>query len=129
VKGDPGENGRYEFRLRKNENTNEVFVDPKGEEAITEFAREQKLGNSSLVRLRLFTGRSHQIRVHCAHAGHALLGDRKYGKKPWSEIFGRPALHALEVELPSTMGDGSRKFVAPLPEDVKGLLKKLGGKS
>jgi RluA family pseudouridine synthase len=123
VKGDPGENGRYEFRLRKNEKTNEVFVDEKGDEAITEFHREKKMGNSSLVRARLLTGRSHQIRVHFSHAGHALIGDKKYAKKPWSEIFHRPALHAAEIVL----ADG-RKFCAPLPADFSGLLARLSGK-
>jgi RluA family pseudouridine synthase len=125
VKGDPGENGRYEFRLRKNEKTNEVFVDAKGDEAVTEFAREKKMGNSSLVRVRLLTGRSHQIRVHFAHAGHALLGDRKYAKKPWSEIFHRPALHSAELELP--VEGRVKKFVAEMPKDMRELLKKLGG--
>jgi RluA family pseudouridine synthase len=128
VKGDPGERGRYEFRLRKNEKTNEVFVDAAGDEAVTEFTRERKMGNSSLVRVRLLTGRSHQIRVHFAHAGHALLGDKKYAKKPWSEIFGRPALHAVEVELPeSDSPETLKKFTAPLPQDMKDLLQKLGG--
>ncbi|MGZ3720631.1 MAG: RluA family pseudouridine synthase, partial [Bdellovibrionota bacterium] len=122
VKGDPGESGRYEFRLRKNEKTNEVFVDPKGEEAITEFRRLQKMGNSSLVKVRLETGRSHQIRVHFAHAGHALLGDRKYAKKPWSEIFSRPALHSAELEMPGL------RVTSKKPKDFEDLWKKLGGK-
>ena len=121
VKGDPGEQGRWDFRLRKNEKTNEVFVDPAGAEAITEFRREKKMGNSSLVRVNLLTGRSHQIRVHFAHAGHALLGDRKYAKKPWSEIFGRPALHSAELAMPG------KNFLAPLPADMRELLGKLGG--
>ena len=123
VKGDPGESGRYEYRLRKNEKTNEVFVDPKGEEAVTEFVRVEKMGNSSLVRVRLLTGRSHQIRVHFAEAGHALLGDRKYAKKPWSEIFQRPALHSHELRISGR----SEAFSAPLPEDMAKLLVKLGG--
>ena len=122
VKGDPGENGTYDFRLRKNERTNEVSVHESGEEAVTDFVRLQKLGNSSLVRVSLPTGRSHQIRVHFSHAGHALLGDKKYAKKPWSEIFARPALHSAELELPGL------KVEAPLPDDMKSLLSKLGGK-
>lgn len=122
VKGDPGESGTYDFRLRKNEMTNEVSVHERGEEAVTDFERLQRLGNSSLVKVRLRTGRSHQIRVHFAHAGHALLGDRKYAKKPWSEIFGRPALHSAELELPGL------RVEASLPDDMKTLLTKLGGK-
>jgi 23S rRNA pseudouridine1911/1915/1917 synthase len=74
------------------------------------------------VKVRLQTGRSHQIRVHFSHAGHALLGDKKYAKKPWSEIFHRPALHAWEIVMPS-----GQKFQAPLPDDFKALLKQLGG--
>lgn len=122
VKGDPGERGTYDFRLKKREQSNEVFVDPKGDEALTDFERVQKLGNSCLVKVRLRTGRSHQIRVHFAHAGHALLGDKKYAKKPWSEIFIRPALHSAELELPGLKVD------VPLPDDMKNLLIKLGGK-
>lgn len=124
VKGDPGESGSYEFRLRKNEKTNEVFVDPKGDEAVTRFSRVESYGNSCLMRVQLETGRSHQIRVHFSHAGHALLGDKKYAKKPWSEIFGRPALHSAELEW------GSLKLRAPLPKDMLELISKLsGGKS
>lgn len=129
AKGDPGEIGTYKFRLKKNEKTNEVSVDEKnGEEAITDYKRVQKLGNSCLMEVTLRTGRSHQIRVHFAHAGHALLGDKKYAKKPWSEIFGRPALHAAALALPDDSGK-NRVFRANLPEDMAGLLKKLGGKA
>lgn len=128
AKGDPGEIGRYEFRLRKNEKTNEVSVSDKGEEAVTEFRRMQKMGNSSLMQVRLLTGRSHQIRVHFSHAGHALIGDKKYAKKPWSEIFGRPALHAAELEFPDADGKKMKVVKAPLPKDMQDLLQKLGGK-
>jgi RluA family pseudouridine synthase len=122
VKGDPGDSGRYEFPLRKNEQTNEVFVHPKGDKAVTNFRREQKLGNASLVKVELETGRSHQIRAHFAHAGHALIGDKKYAKKPWSEIFVRPALHSAEIEMPGL------RLKAPIPNDFKGILIRLGGK-
>lgn len=123
VKGDPGESGRYDFRLKKDEKKNQVFVSDQGDESLTEFRRKQKMGNSSLVEVSLLTGRPHQIRAHFAHAGHALLGDRKYGKKPWSEIFARPALHAYRLEIPGL----PHPIECPLPEDMRALLKKLGG--
>lgn len=127
VKGDPGESGRYDFPLAKDASANQTFVDEDGAEALTEFTRRQKLGNSSLVEVRLVTGRSHQIRAHFSAAGHALIGDKKYGKKPWSEIFNRPALHAHRLEIPDAKG--SRITVsAPLPEDMESLLLRLGGK-
>jgi RluA family pseudouridine synthase len=121
VKGDPGESGRYDFPLWKDEKKNQSFVRASGDEALTEFKRLEKMGSTSLVEVRLRTGRSHQIRAHFAHAGHALIGDRKYGKKPWSEIFHRPALHAFRLELPGA------KIECPPPEDMKELHAKLGG--
>lgn len=126
VKGDPGENGRYDFKLRKDEKKNQVFVHEKGDEALTEFQRLQKMGNSSLMEVRIITGRSHQIRVHFSHTGHALLGDKKYAKKPWSEIFTRPALHAHRLKFPSAKGE--ILIESPLPEDMRDLLVRLGGK-
>ena len=124
VKGFPGQSGTLDFPLRKDEKKNQVFVDQKGEPAITHFQTLQKLGNSSLVQVRLETGRSHQIRAHFAHAGHALVGDPKYAKKPWTEIFHRPALHAVEIQIE---GFTPGVWRAPLPEDFSQLLRKLGG--
>lgn len=124
VKGDPGESGRYDFPLKKDEKKNQSFVSDRGDAALTEFTRLQKMGSSSLVEVNILTGRSHQIRAHFAHTGHALIGDRKYGKKPWSEIFPRPALHAHRLEIPPAL-----RLECPLPEDMRELLKKMGGKA
>jgi RluA family pseudouridine synthase len=126
AKGDPGEKGDYVFPLKKDNAENQVYEDECGLEAHTEFRRLQKLGNSSLMEILLHTGRPHQIRAHFSLGGHALLGDKKYGKKPWSEIFSRPALHAFRLELP-WRGD-LLKLQAPLPQDMQELLQKLGGR-
>jgi 23S rRNA pseudouridine1911/1915/1917 synthase len=125
VKGDPAERGRYDQPLRKDERKNQSFVDPAGDKALTEFSRIKRLGNSSLLEVRIHTGRPHQIRAHFAHGGHALLGDRKYGKKPWSEIFSRPALHAHRLVIP--WAGQLIRVESPLPADMKELLVKLGG--
>jgi RluA family pseudouridine synthase len=128
VKGDPGESGTYDFPLKKDERTNQVTVSGSGSEALTEFQRIRKMGSTSLVEVRLHTGRPHQIRAHFAAAGHCLLGDRKYGKKPWSEIFSRPALHSYRLVVPEVKGRWERLQVeAPLPADMRELLSKLGG--
>ncbi len=129
VKGDPGASGRYDFPLKKEEKTNQTFVSEDGQEAITEFTRAQKLGNASLVEVRILTGRSHQIRAHFAAAGHALVGDKKYGKKPWSEIFTRPALHAYQLSIPACAGAPALQLECKLPEDMEQLLLRLGGKT
>jgi 23S rRNA-/tRNA-specific pseudouridylate synthase len=79
------------------------------------------------VEITLETGRSHQIRAHFSHLGFPLLGDKKYGKKPWSEIFHRPALHACRLKF---FSPGERRWIeveAPLPKDIQDLLVLLGG--
>lgn len=126
VKGDPGENGRIDLPLRKEGNTNEVFVDPdEGKEAVTLFQRKKKMGATCLIEVELETGRSHQIRAHFAHINCALIGDKKYAKKPWSTIFGRPALHAAEISFPHpSTGEEMHFFVDP-PEDFTKLFQTL----
>lgn len=75
----------------------------------------------SLLEVKPVTGRTHQIRVHCAAIGHPIIGDRMYGKK--SSLIDRQALHAyaLSFEL-----DGiSYQFTCPLPSDMTTLLSNL----
>jgi len=127
VKGDPGESGTYEFPLSKDEAENKATHDEEGgKEAITHYKRLAFYGNSSLVEVEIETGRSHQIRAHFSLAGHALIGDRKYAKKPWSEIFERPALHAQKLSFPWKGED--LEIEAPIPQSLELLLQKLGGK-
>jgi 23S rRNA pseudouridine1911/1915/1917 synthase len=77
----------------------------------------------TLVEARPETGRTHQIRLHFACMGHAIVGDATYGSK--SEIIGRQALHAsrLNFKLPST--GKMVEFTAPLPPDMQGAIDRL----
>lgn len=80
----------------------------------------------SLIRCRLETGRTHQIRVHLATIGHPLVGDDRYGRRSldgWSPLPpGRQFLHASALELDHP-GDGQRRhFSSPLPVDLEGVL-------
>lgn len=127
VKGDPGLSGTYEFPLSKDEIQNKSTLDEEGgREAITHFKRIEFFGNSSLVEVEIETGRSHQIRAHFSLAGHALIGDKKYAKKPWSEIFHRPALHAEKLTFP--WKEESLEIVATIPKDLADLISKMGGR-
>lgn len=65
-----------------------------GKEAVTHFFVEERYGQFTLVRLRLETGRTHQIRVHMAHIGHPLLGDDVYGPKKSKIKYEGQLLHA-----------------------------------
>ena len=84
VHGAPPENGDWEDLLFKDSSKNKVFVVKKERKGVKkarlEFRRLTE-GESSLVRIRLHTGRSHQIRVQFASRGFPLLGDHKYGAR------------------------------------------------
>lgn len=89
-------------------------------EALTEYRVEKKYGDAALLRLRLRTGRTHQIRVHLSYIGHPILGDETYGGP--TDLIGRPALHAhsLSFDHPAT---GARVcFVSPLAGDLVELI-------
>lgn len=100
--------------------------------AETRFAPVSRAADATLLEVRPQTGRTHQIRVHAAHAGHALLGDRAYGGPRRvvdrdGRVFTptRIALHAWEVSL----GDDDAPLVlrAPVPPSVLEVWRALGG--
>ncbi len=83
----------------------------------------------SLIRLKLDTGRTHQIRVHMTHIGHPLVGDelyaQLYGYDKDPEWMPRQALHAERLEFPHPAGDKTVSVSAPLPQDMKNCLELL----
>lgn len=127
VKGDPGENGTISAPLAKDEAENKSEVSERGRAAITHFRRTKKLAATSLVEVELETGRSHQIRAHFAHIRCPLLGDKKYAKAPWNQIFHRPALHAQAIRFPHPVTGKPLHFAAPLPADLRELIGRIGG--
>ena len=80
---------------------------------------------ASLVELRLETGRTHQIRVHCAAIGHPVLGDRRYGGARGSLAVGRPMLHAAELRFVHPRTGEELSFHAPAPGDFTRALDLL----
>ena len=108
-----------------------VKVDPSGKEARSTFRPLDRFGKTAtLLEVSIDTGRTHQIRVHAAHAGHAVAGDERYGDKDYNDYlqsFGlrRMFLHAhsLSFDWP----DSGEPFLAsaPLPEDLKAVLTAL----
>jgi len=100
-----------------------------GRAARTRYAIERELRGYTLVRARLETGRTHQIRVHMSSIGHPILGDPVYGKRTLKDAAAlgltRQFLHAhrLGLSLPST-GEW-REFVSPLPEELRAALVEL----
>ena len=101
-----------------------VIDSDKGKSAITYYRCFATYGNYSLVRVRLGTGRTHQIRVHMKYMGCPILGDSIYGKK--DKIFPNATLMLHARRLFITLPNGERKeFVAPVPLRFKKVLKHL----
>ena len=85
----------------------------------------ERLGTkATLVRCRLETGRTHQIRIHCQKAGHPVLGDRRYGQ-PTGNDPPRLALHATHLGLPHPVTQEPLAWDSPWPEDLAAYTEKL----
>ena len=114
-----------------------------GRHAVTRVRIVEALGQpavAALVECWLETGRTHQIRVHMTHCGHALIGDPVYGgRRKLSEkaigtagaaaaaSFGRQALHAATLGFVHPVSGEKLEFVAEIPTDMNVLLRNLGG--
>ncbi len=106
-----------------------------GRHAVTRVRVLEAHGPVALVACRLETGRTHQIRVHMAHAGHALVGDQTYGgrrkvseKVPGSAAingFPRQALHAAILGFTHPVTQDMLRFEAPIPGDFQALLAEI----
>lgn len=113
---------RIDAPLRKNElksGERVVRVQPDGKASLTEYKVLRRFGRvATLIEARPITGRTHQIRVHCQFAGHAIVGDDKYGvdevNKQMRDLgFRRLFLHAAELRMPLP-GGGRMVVKAPL---------------
>lgn len=80
----------------------------------------------SLLRCRLETGRTHQIRVHMQSIGYSLVGDALYGKSHLASAFTRQALHACRLGLVHPVSRRDCQWNTPLPEDFAGLIARAG---
>lgn len=89
---------------------------------------EAEGGGYTLIRLRLETGRTHQIRVHMAYTGHPLVGDTLYGHAD-PDLIGRQALHASSLTFLQPVSGEPISCEAPLPEDMRLLIEKLSERS
>lgn len=104
---------------RKPGSTIERQIDPEhGEIAITHYCRLKTWGNYTLAAFQLETGRTHQIRVHCASMGTPLVGDTLYNHSPSAALMDRQALHAYRIRFQHPVTGLPMKFSAPIPEDM-----------
>lgn len=99
-----------------------VYVDPSGQKALTHILEHQSNNQCSLLTIRLLTGRTHQIRVHCQAEGHEIVGDSKYGDRVFNremkkQGMKRLMLHASRLELPKTAYNDEVVINAPTPDN------------
>ena len=104
----------------------------RGRAAVTNYRVLDASGGFSLILLTPETGRTHQLRVHLAHAGHPVAGDARYGadfRRDTPAEVPRQMLHAWKLAL-THPGTGRRiEFVAPIPRDMSEFMRALGMKS
>ncbi|HEU0052978.1 MAG TPA: RluA family pseudouridine synthase [Longimicrobium sp.] len=97
-----------------------------GAPARTRFRVVERCPAATLVALELETGRTHQVRVHLAHLGHPVLGDRWYGRRGL-DLISRQALHAARLALTHPFTGETIVREAPLPPDMAALRERLRG--
>jgi RluA family pseudouridine synthase len=114
-------------------------VDQLGKPAVTELLNITPIGNNfSLLKLKPHTGRTHQIRIHCAFIGHPIVGDKLYGLSEaeyiqWRDqptlntpvLFYRHALHCAAMEFVHPIDNRLVRIEAPLPQDMLDLIDSL----
>jgi 23S rRNA pseudouridine1911/1915/1917 synthase len=104
-----------------------------GRRAVTDYEVIEPLRHLALVRCRIRTGRTHQVRLHMKHIGHPIVGDPIYSGPQWRGIpdkrlqkaiasFPRQALHASRIVVPHPRTGESLTFEAPLPADLRDLI-------
>jgi 23S rRNA pseudouridine1911/1915/1917 synthase len=107
-----------------------------GREAETNWKVRERFQGATLLEIALKTGRTHQIRVHCAAIHHPVIGDEVYGaRKPGSHLppqvsaaiqsAGRQMLHAWRLEFPHPLTGETMSFESPIPEDMEKLVERL----
>ena len=112
---------------RRRSSNRMVSVAVGGKPALTCYRVIERFADAALVEVEILTGRSHQIRIHLAEAGHPLLGDTAYGgPSVWQGVtFPRQMLHSSELLLEHPVSAAPLALQAPLPDDFQGVLQQL----
>lgn len=141
VKGVIKKESLIEGYLNKEKEKNQVTIKakPSSKEDLpikTQYIPLANNGDITLLKVKLITGRSHQIRAHLASIGHPIIGDGKYGQEEINQVFQKKyrlknqLLHSYQLIIPNITGTlsylSNRVFSAPLPEKFKDIIKGEG---
>jgi 23S rRNA pseudouridine1911/1915/1917 synthase len=138
----PAPLGRIELKILRDpaDYKRRMTSKSEGKESVTLYQRLGEASGLTLLRCRLLTGRTHQIRVHLQSQGWPIVGDPLYGEPRWKGIadsavaaacrdFPRQALHALRLSFIHPATGAPLEVVAPVPEDMAALLAVAGLKA
>lgn len=131
VHGHPkGESGSIDLPIGRHPSDRQkmavVPIEKGGRSALTHWQIREHLGNYSYLEFRLETGRTHQIRVHCAAMGHPLVGDPVYSSRRSVGVnLSGQVLHAWRLCFLHPITGNTLEAIAPLPEDFNKLLRIL----
>ena len=126
--------GKIDAPLLKNEKTKIVSVDKKGQKALTTYTTIKTYQDVSLLKVKIHTGRTHQIRVHLNYINHPLVGDSKYGNKESDYLKNKYHLknyflHATSLTFHNLKNDlaylNNKTFIAPFFDWQEKLIKSL----
>lgn len=107
-----------------------MAVVPSGKPAVTHYEVLEAFAHATLLRCRLETGRTHQIRVHLASIGHPLYGDPVYGHRRRPAVpFPRQALHAQKLTVEHPASGKTMSWESPMPSDMQALIAALRSQS
>jgi 23S rRNA pseudouridine1911/1915/1917 synthase len=104
-----------------------IVPESRGREAISEYKTVESFKAHTLLEFHPLTGRTHQIRLHCAFLGCPIVGDEIYGKRHSSIELGRHFLHAYRLKILLPGEKEPRHFEAPLPNELLDILNMLRG--
>lgn len=121
--------GRIEAPVGRRAGGVRMGVIDSGKDASTSFVVVEEVGDQSLIRVKLQTGRTHQIRVHFSHISHPVMGDADYGRSTMSRAkhigLERPFLHAERLKFDHPIEGPNIDVAEALPEDLQYALDQL----
>jgi 23S rRNA pseudouridine1911/1915/1917 synthase len=102
-----------------------IVSESRGREAISEYKTVESFAKHTLLEFHPLTGRTHQIRLHCAFLGCPIVGDEVYGRKKPSVEINRHFLHAYRLKIVLLGEKEPKAFEAPLPKELAAVLETL----
>lgn len=124
----PTTTGRIEAAIGRDAGNRQkmaIVTENKGRMAITEYRTVETFNEHTFLEIRILTGRTHQIRLHCAFVGCPVVGDRVYGRRSPSLPVTRQMLHAHQITIRIPGKEAPVSFTAPIPTDISDQLDYL----